>query len=145
MTPELQDQLFKKYPKIFGQRDLPMTHTAMCWGVECNDGWYKIIDILCSSIQWHLDHNNRDGKIYQVEATQVKEKYGELCFYHIGGDDFIDGLITMATQMSLNVCEETGEWGELCVRGGWYKTLSPVKALELEYKTVRELGDHAYD
>jgi hypothetical protein len=24
-----------------------MRTTAMCWGLECGDGWYNIIDVLC--------------------------------------------------------------------------------------------------
>ena len=38
MKAELQNKLFEKYPKIFGQKDLPMTQTAMCWGIDCEIG-----------------------------------------------------------------------------------------------------------
>ena len=51
MNQRLQDKLYEKYPKIFGQKDLPMTQTAMCWGIDCGDGWYNIIDTLCCHIQ----------------------------------------------------------------------------------------------
>ena len=56
MKKELDEALVAKYPKIFKHRHAPMTHTAMCWGFDCGDGWYNIIDVLCSNIQHHVDH-----------------------------------------------------------------------------------------
>lgn len=55
MSPELEKKLFDKYPKIFAQHKLPMSQTAMCWGIETSDGWYNIIDKLCGLIQGHVD------------------------------------------------------------------------------------------
>jgi hypothetical protein len=54
MKQELDEALCAKYPKIFKYRHAPMTHTAMCWGFECGDGWYNIIDALCGNIQNHV-------------------------------------------------------------------------------------------
>src|SRR3990172_2708662 len=76
MNIKLEAALYKKYPKIFRQRKLPMTETCMCWGISCGDGWYKIIDDLCADIQVFCDQNK-----CQIEATQVKEKFGTLRFY----------------------------------------------------------------
>lgn len=55
MTPDLQNKLYEKYPKLFAQRKLPMTHTAMCWGIDCGDGWYNILNKLCGNIQSYVD------------------------------------------------------------------------------------------
>jgi len=55
MKPELDKQLCDKYPKIFANRYADMTTTAMCWGFDCGDGWYNILDQLCSQIQHHID------------------------------------------------------------------------------------------
>ena len=54
MRKELDEELCRKYPRIFRDRHAPMTQTAMCWGFECGDGWYKIIDMLCAYIQSHV-------------------------------------------------------------------------------------------
>jgi len=78
MDKKLQEQLFSKYPKIFAQKDMPMSETCMCWGIECGNGWYNLIDSLCGQLQWNTDQN----KYPQVIATQVKEKYGTLRFYY---------------------------------------------------------------
>lgn len=57
MNPELDKELCEKYPKIFADRHAPMSTTAMCWGFECGDGWYNIIDALCCLIQNHIDNS----------------------------------------------------------------------------------------
>ena len=125
MQQELQDKLFKKYPKIFRQKDLPMQQTCMCWGITCGDGWYNIIDTLCSQIQHHLTHSltkEQDLETINVEAVQVKEKFGGLRFYYNGGDDFIRGLAWMAEGISDCTCEECGSPGTKN-DGGWIHTL----------------------
>ena len=47
MRKELDEKLCEKYPLIFKNRHADMTETAMCWGFECGDGWFNIIDVLC--------------------------------------------------------------------------------------------------
>lgn len=60
MTPELDAKLCAEYPRIFRDRYAPMDQTAMCWGPECGNGWYHIIEALCGIIQSHIDHGCRD-------------------------------------------------------------------------------------
>jgi len=55
MNTDLDQTLCTKYPKLFRDRHAPMTETCMCWGFDCGDGWYNIIDQLCWSIQSYLD------------------------------------------------------------------------------------------
>jgi len=55
MKPELDKQLCDKYPKIFANRYADMTVTAMCWGFECGNGWFNILDQLCNQIQHYID------------------------------------------------------------------------------------------
>jgi hypothetical protein len=123
MREELDNKLCEKYPKIFADRNRPMTETCMCWGFECGDGWFNIIDQLCSNIQHHIDWKNRtEGKVAQVVAEQVKEKFGTLRFYVRGGDDYTNGLISMAESMSSVTCEECGNLGKTSGTG-WVSTL----------------------
>lgn len=121
MKEELQDKLFKNYPKIFAQRKLPMTETCMCWGVETSSGWYWLIDKLCSQLQWDIDHNKHP----QVEATQVKEKFGSLRFYTNGADDTQEGMISLAEFMSEYICEHCGSTEGVSQTKGWIVTLCP--------------------
>jgi hypothetical protein len=65
MKKELDELLCKKYPKIFKDRNGDMKETLMCWGFECGDGWFNIIDQLCANIQHHIDWSikNRETAI----------------------------------------------------------------------------------
>ena len=126
MKKELQDKLFKKYPKIFRQKDLQPQETAMCWGIACGDGWYSLLDELCNSIDNRLRNVNRnkaeDEKLI-CEAVQVKEKFGGLCFYMQGGDDYIRGLIDLAESMSYRICSKCGNQSSSQKKRGWIYTL----------------------
>ena len=42
--------LVKKYEPMFRDRYGDMRTTAMCWGFECGDGWFNIINTLCGTI-----------------------------------------------------------------------------------------------
>lgn len=119
MDIELEEKLFKKYPKIFKQKDLPMTQTAMCWGIECGNGWYWLIDTLCASIQNYIDYNKKP----QIEAVQVKEKFGDLRFYVDYFDELINGMIWLAEDMSSKICEVCGSTENVTKTDGWIKTL----------------------
>jgi hypothetical protein len=166
---DMQERLYKKYPKIFRQKDLSMQQTCMCWGIECGEGWENLLDALCSSIQYHIDNSRSNRARYlinlravkralkngtlnelannvfrydsdrkekflndplnfydpievipQLEATQVKEKFGTLRFYSMGGDEYCFGAISMAEYMSGITCEICGDKGRI-VGGGWVK------------------------
>ncbi len=130
MNSKLDNILYKKYPKIFRQHDLSMKETCMCWGIECADGWYKILDMLCYQLQFNTDHNNYP----QVEATQVKEKYGGLRFYYTaipqkddkwveGHYGAIDGIVSFAEYLSEETCEICGTMENVSQTKGWITTL----------------------
>ena len=115
MNSELQSSLYKKYPKIFRQRDLSPQESTMCFGITCGNGWYNIIDNLCSIIKTRIRMKRITTSsglvpsiIFNCEVVQVKSKFGQLRFYVEGGDDYIDGAIRMAEQMSLYTCQNCG-------------------------------------
>lgn len=148
MKIHLQAQLYAKYPKIFRDKDLPMTQTCMCWGLECGGGWYDLLDHLCYAMTWTYQTSVKTGEGYtpveppQVVADQVKEKFGTLSFYyHLELDEaftalfndnpdaqktfdryqaYFDGMVHMAEILSGRTCEETGLPGELHVTGNRY-------------------------
>jgi hypothetical protein len=125
MKREHDEYLCRTYPEIFQDRTAAMTQTAMCWGFECGDGWFKILDLLCERIQSHIKWNsNTKNPIPQVVATQVKEKYGTLSFYYSGGDDYISGLVSMAETISSITCETCGGPAQISDENtGWVSTI----------------------
>ena len=54
MREDLDKQLCEKYPRIFKDRYSDCANTCMCWGFSHSDGWYSIIDALCSTIEAHV-------------------------------------------------------------------------------------------
>ena len=122
MRQELDELLCKNYPKMMVNRNKSMMETTMCWGFECGDGWYNIINQLMGNIQHHIDWKNRKQEVVpQVTVDQVKEKFGTLRFYYTGGDDYVRGLVSMAESMSGVTCEVCGNPGETN-GGGWITT-----------------------
>lgn len=152
MREELDKKLVEKYPLIFRDRNADPSKTCMYWGICCGDGWYSIIDAMCACIQYHIDTvqynidlvlkfnakvNDPDHEwtslaerkerevpepVEQVVAIQVKEKFGGLRFYFNGGDEYIDGIVSMAESMSYRTCEVCGNPGSP-TDGGWIRTL----------------------
>ena len=60
MKKELDELLCKRYPKIFRDRHGDMRMTAMCWGFDCGNGWFNIIDQMCRIMQWHIDCSRKE-------------------------------------------------------------------------------------
>ena len=122
MKKELDEYLCKTYPKMMVNRNLHMTETCMCWGFECGDGWFPILNQLMGNIQHHIDWKNRTEEVVpQVTLDQVKEKFGTLRFYYSGGDDVVSGMVRMAESMSGVTCETCGKPGT-STGGSWIKT-----------------------
>ncbi len=122
MNEKLDELLCQRYPKMMVNREKSMMETCMCWGFECGDGWFNILNQLMGNIQHHIDWKNKNGEVvHQVTLNQVKEKFGSLRFYYTGGDNYIDGMVTMAESMSGVTCEECGLPGTQ-TQGGWIKT-----------------------
>jgi hypothetical protein len=75
MKQELDKLLCEKYPKMMVNRNKNMQETCMCWGFECGDGWFNILDQLMGNIQHHIDWKDkqRAGAIkYNEMAAQAK-------------------------------------------------------------------------
>lgn len=141
MRDELDQYLCKVYPKIFKDRSGDPKETLMCFGFECGDGWFQIINQLCNNIQHYLNWQNKDSEVVpQVVATQVKEKFGTLRFYYDGGDSKIDGMVRMAESMSGVTCEECGKPGKTR-QGGWIKVLCDEHEAERQQRYKERFRD----
>lgn len=117
MTEEKAKYLATVYPKMFPKE---------FWGIECSDGWFNILNMACRNIQSHL---NWKPDVPQVVVEQIKEKFGSLRFYVQGGDEYTNGIISMAEAMSEVTCEVCGHPGETR-QGGWIKVLCDEHAAE---------------
>jgi hypothetical protein len=143
MKQELDKLLCERYPKMMINRNKNMQETCMCWGFDCGDGWFNILDQLMGNIQHHIDWKNKKGEVVtQVTLDQIKEKFGTLRFYYTGGDDEISGMVRMAESMSGVTCEECGSPGERR-GGGWVHTYCT--PCELARELARKQADEEYE
>jgi hypothetical protein len=147
MNQQLDQLLCEKYPKMMVNRNKNMQETCMCWGFECGDGWFNILDQLMDNIQHHIDWNNQNfekgykqyKQVPQVTLDQVKEKFGTLRFYYTGGDEVIDGMVRMAESMSGVTCESCGNIGERR-GGGWVHTFCTLCEEKREHNKLLKEG-----
>jgi len=128
------NDLYNKYPDLFSNKNKDIKSSCMAWGCECGIGWYDILSSLCwkikqyeDNIVWQTQWNQKTNPEYKsdyfpVKFDQIKEKYGGLRVYFSGGDQYVEGLVSMAESFSYQVCEVCGNKGQPN-KGGWITTL----------------------
>jgi hypothetical protein len=103
MSPELEQQLLEKYPKIFNNRYSDMRVTAMCWGFSHGDGWYNIIDMMCSNIQNHIDFTRKErvrALLYnRALSRSTKDNVESLVKYFSHGREVNDWHVKLAHEV----------------------------------------------
>jgi hypothetical protein len=116
MKTELRKKLVKRF-KFLRNKKVDNRTPYYMFGVECGDGWFKLLWKLCEDIEKNL----RKGE--EFEVTQIKEKFAGLRFYHMGGNDKISELIDNAEEKSMFICEDCGKKGKIKKHMGWLQTL----------------------
>jgi hypothetical protein len=100
------------------------------YGIDVEDGWFKIIFELVAGIKV----NDQKKGDWITKVTQIKEKFGGLRFYVTGTSDKNWALIRNAEQKSYGVCEESGSEVEVGTwKLGWVKTMCRQLALRKFY------------
>jgi len=118
MSPELDVYLTRKYPNLYRQRNGTIMETAMCWGFECGDGWFNLIQVASAAIEeLILEMPESSRELYN--ASQVKEKYGSLRFYMDSETDKMSKIISLAEKQSAITCENCGKPGKISGKD-WY-------------------------
>ncbi len=106
MSPELEQKLVEKYPKLLREYGGSPQVTCMCFGFQHSDGWLNIVDHLLGYLDnlqktpLHINYTqeykeqHREDKDYyqnhcsyklnppQIVLDQAKSKYGTLRVYH---------------------------------------------------------------
>jgi len=119
----LQEKLIKRFKFLRPAKDMDR-HAYNLFGIECGDGWFKLLWELCARIE---DEMKREpSKEFMV--AQIKEKFAGLRFYVYGVNDKIRELIDGAENKSLKICEECGKKGKIVKIRGWFITLCKAHA-----------------
>ena len=106
MNDNLEKILTEKYPQLFKDKSKSPKETLICFGCECGDGWFKILDHLFGYMtglmnhkliisytdeyrkqfknheNYYTDYSSYEHLPPQITLVQVKEKYGTLRVYY---------------------------------------------------------------
>jgi len=107
-------ELIAKYPRLFSKTEY----------FAFNDGWLDLVASICYTINSHekaLEQKWGENVDYVV-FQQLKEKFGTLRVYYMGGDEYIHGAVRMAENYSSKVCEMCGSQGRP-TKTRWIKVL----------------------
>ena len=118
--------LYEKYPQLFPKN---------C--IDCNIGWYDIIDQMCLAIQTYTDAGTLDNVMFP-EFVYIREKFGVLDISIEDSDEVIDLVVKSCEILSYHTCEYCGNKGELYCSSKWrswssQKTLCLDHAIEFYY------------
>ena len=107
-------ELIAKYPRLFSQTQY----------FEFNDCWLDLVASICYTINSHEKALEQKWKenVDHVVFQQLKEKFGVLRVYYMGGDEYIHGAVRMAENYSSKVCEMCGSPGRP-TKTRWIKVL----------------------
>lgn len=130
---EFASRMTERFPKMF---------EGKYGGFACGPGWWPMIESLCEVIQGHIDHSK--GICPQVTVEQIKEKFGTLRFYVQGGDEYTNGAISLAENLSAGMCEECGAPGKRTSEG-WIKTLCDFHIAEREAIRAEEMRKSGFE
>jgi hypothetical protein len=63
------------------------------------------------------------GQPVNFQIDQIKEKFSGLRFYYSGGDDCIEGMVSLAETLSYHICEDCGSTLNIGYTKGWITTM----------------------
>jgi len=159
MKKELEEKIYAIDPVFFREKDMDMTKTCMCWGLECGDGWFEPVKRLAEKAS--LLNQMLAPLNMCVNASQIKSKFAEFrCYWEMSVldtrndyplTDAQQDLVDTAQRMmddAVDACErECSQTCELCgktatfsdemtVCGSWLT----VKCKDCAQKEQREDG-----
>ena len=117
MTPELQKQLEAKYPVSFSRKTTCIEQR----GIECDDGWYDVLDRMFSKIEPLISNLNQRDLHDRFDIAQIKEKFGRLTIYLRSDVPGVEDAVKEAYEEASSICESCGGKGSIRP-GGWLRT-----------------------
>ena len=159
MRVELERKIYEIDPVFFRQKDLDMTQTCMCWGLECGSGWYEPIKELVQKVKMLNDQIAPLNMC--IVALQIKSKWADFtCYWSVEEldpdknieltEDQTQMLNTVYSMMkdAVEGCEaKCSRTCEICGKSSFLKrdmlvcgSWLTVKCLDCAQKSQREAG-----
>lgn len=121
MDIEKTNKLWEAFPHLYQGKDMGIRASLIPFGFECGDGWFDLLWDLSKKLT-ELIEALPESEREHIYASQVKEKYGELCFYMTTATNEMWDLIEEAEKKSTTICDICGMPGKLREYSGWYST-----------------------
>ena len=81
-----------------------------------DEGWLQIMREGCALIEAIL----KEDPTIPFQIMDIKEKFGTLRFYYIGGNEQIDEIADRMMELTSSACQRCGKPGTLYTRGWMY-------------------------
>lgn len=104
------------------------------WLDNVPNGWRKLALSLCKELKQIIKEDHLENYV----ISQVKEKFGELCWYYEGGNDRIRDVTQKYEILSRNVCIYCGKSPTTHITKGWITYLCEDCAKKRDPKTITE-------
>lgn len=112
MKKEFDDFLVKRYPQLFKERKGDPSKTAMTSGFQCGDGWFNLLNMLCSSIENHIKSIVRNNEYNQRQLDLITAgKMNEMTDWM--RESFEKGELVINKVPDVTVIEVKEKFGEL--------------------------------
>ena len=101
MNNHKTNELYKKFPHLYRERQAPLESSGMGWGFQCEDGWYKIIYEMSKKI----DKISKGGEFAPAISQVSKHEDGTLYVAVSNITPPVADIVTRATEQSRLTCE----------------------------------------
>jgi hypothetical protein len=106
MKADLTNNLYKRYPILYRERNMTLEQSLMPWGFRCGDGWYGQINDLSADLERVL---KKEAEEARSACCGVKQTNGNLRFEMSGHTTSeIDTLIERTKEKCMHTCEACG-------------------------------------
>jgi hypothetical protein len=93
MNQKLKNKLAEKYPFLRKLENGKESYD--CFGIECGNGWYDLLDRTCSLIEWRIKNPEYDKEKFFLLKTWYNKTFWNWIFYPLGNFLFLRGVPRM--------------------------------------------------
>ena len=101
MDSQLENKLYERFPDLYREKTAPLESSKMAWGVQCGDGWYKLIYELSTKIAKIATEGEYSPAISQISRHEDGTLYVDVR----NVTPPIADIITTAREASRLTCE----------------------------------------
>ena len=101
MDSQLENKLYERFPDLYREKTAPLESSKMPWGVQCGDGWYKLIYELSTNIAKIATEGEYSPAISQISRHEDGTLYVDVR----NVTPPIADIVTTARETSRLTCE----------------------------------------